>query len=61
MTNKEKTVINMAKFLHDQSLLLIRKLYDLKLPDETSTCQDLHEQAERLYFQLLEKLDNKSH
>lgn len=59
MTKQEKTVINMAKFLQAQSLLLLEKLNELntdKLDAETNLCEELHEQAESLHQQLSAKL-----
>lgn len=59
MTKQEKTVVNMAKFLQTQSLLLLEKLNELntdKLDTETNLCEKLHEQAESLHQQLSAKL-----
>lgn len=59
MTKQEKTVLNMAKFLQSQSLLLLEKLNELdsdKLDAETNLCEELHEQAESLHQQLSTKL-----
>jgi len=59
MTKQEKAVVNMAKFLQAQSLLLLEKLNELdsdKLDSETNLCEELHERAESLHQQLSEKL-----
>ncbi|MBS3857582.1 Rop family plasmid primer RNA-binding protein [Proteus mirabilis] len=59
MTKQEKAVVNMAKFLQAQSLLLLEKLNELdsdKLDTETNLCEELHEQAESLHQQLNAKL-----
>jgi len=59
MTKQEKAVINMAKFLQAQSLLLLEKLNELdsdNLDAETDLCEELHEQAESLHQQLSTKL-----
>lgn len=59
MTKQEKAVVNMAKFLQAQSLLLLEKLNELdsdKLDAETNLCEELHEQAESLHQQLSTKL-----
>ncbi|EPU4437856.1 Rop family plasmid primer RNA-binding protein [Morganella morganii] len=59
MTKQEKTVINMAKFLQAQSLLLLEKLNELdsdNLDAETNRCEKLHEHAESLHQQLSAKL-----
>ncbi|HAW3860417.1 TPA: Rop family plasmid primer RNA-binding protein [Escherichia coli] len=59
MTKQEKAVVNMAKFLQAQSLLLLEKLNELdsdKLDTETNLCKEFHEQAESLHKQLSAKL-----
>lgn len=59
MTKQEKAVLNMAKFLQAQSLLLLEKLNELdsdNLDEETNLCEGLHEQAETLHLQLGAKL-----
>ncbi|MGE9805845.1 Rop family plasmid primer RNA-binding protein [Escherichia coli] len=59
MTKQERAVVNMAKFLQAQSLLLLEKLNELdsdKLDAETNLCEELHEQAESLHQQLSAKL-----
>lgn len=59
MTKQEKAVLNMAKFLQAQSLLLLEKLNELdsdNLDTETNICEELHEQAESLHRQLNARL-----
>jgi len=59
MTKQEKAVLNMAKFLQSQSLLLLEKLNELdsdNLDAETNLCEELHEQTESLHQQLSAKL-----
>lgn len=59
MTKQEKAVVNMAKFLQAQSLLLLEKLNELNadnLDEETNLCEELHEQAEYLQKKVSEKL-----
>jgi len=59
MTKQEKTVVNMAKFLQAQSLLLLKKLNELdsdNIDAETNLCEELHEQAESLHQRLNAKL-----
>nr|WP_010904460.1 Rop family plasmid primer RNA-binding protein [Proteus vulgaris]AAG42420.1 Rom [Proteus vulgaris] len=60
MTKQEKAVVNMAKFLQAQSLLLLlEKLNELnsdKLDAETNLCEELHEHAESLHQQLSAKV-----
>ncbi|MGG4610753.1 Rop family plasmid primer RNA-binding protein [Providencia sp. Me31A] len=62
MNKQEKAVLNMAKFLQSQSLLLLEKLNELdsnNLDAETNLCEELHEQAESLRQQLSAKLEKK--
>ncbi|WP_265504238.1 Rop family plasmid primer RNA-binding protein [Providencia rustigianii] len=62
MTKQEKTVMNMAKFLQTQSLLLLEKLNELdsdNLDAETNLCEKLHEQAESLHQRLSTKLNGE--
>ncbi|NIB30425.1 Rop family plasmid primer RNA-binding protein [Providencia rettgeri] len=62
MTKQEKAVLNMAKFLQSQSLLLLEKLNELdsnNLDAETNLCEELHEQAESLHQRLETKLDKE--
>lgn len=59
MTKQEKAVVNIAKFLQAQSLLLLEKLNELdsdNLDAETNVCEELHEHAESLHKQLSAKL-----
>lgn len=59
MTKQEKAVLNMAKFLQSQSLLLLEKLNELdsdNLDAETNLCEEFHEQAESLHQRLNTKL-----
>lgn len=56
MTKQEKTALNMAKFIRDQTLLLLEKLSELGLADQADACKQLHEQADLLYKNLAESL-----
>jgi ABC-type enterochelin transport system ATPase subunit len=56
MTKQQKTVLNMAKFIQDQSLLLLEKLNELDLDGEADMCEKLREDAERLYSNLMTTL-----
>jgi len=59
MTKQEKAVVNMAKFLQAQSLLLLEKMNELdsdNLDAETNLCEELHEHSESLHRQLSAKL-----
>jgi len=62
MTKQEKAVVNMAKFLQAQSLLLLEKLNELdsdNLDAETNLCEELYEQAESLHQRLSIKLSEE--
>ena len=48
MTKQEKTALNMAKFIRDQSLLLLEKLNELDMDTAADMCERLHELAEEL-------------
>ena len=56
MTKQHKTALNMAKFIQDQSLLLLERLNELDLDSEADMCEKLHEDAERLHRSLLATL-----
>lgn len=60
MNKPQKTALNMAKFIQGQSLLLLEKLNELDLDTEADLCEKLHEDAERLYCQLEERLHELS-
>ena len=49
----------MAKFIQDQSLLLLDRLNDLDLDHEADFCEKLHEDAERLYRSLSARLNEQ--
>ena len=49
MTKQEKIALNMAKFIKDQSLLLLEKLNELDMDAPADLCERLHEDAERLW------------
>jgi len=53
MNKQQKTAVNMAKFIQDQSLLL------LDLDTEADRCEKLHEDAEHLYRSLSERLNEQ--
>jgi len=56
--NKEqKTVLNMAKFIQGQSLLLLEKLNALDFDIEADLCEKLHEDTEQLFHVLSERLN----
>lgn len=57
MTKQHKTALNMAKFIQDQSLLLLERLNELNLDNEADICEKLHEDAERLHISLLATLN----
>ncbi|EIX9388924.1 Rop family plasmid primer RNA-binding protein [Klebsiella pneumoniae] len=49
MTKQQKTALNMAKFIQNQSLLLLEKLNELDLDAEADLCEKLHDDAEHLF------------
>ena len=58
MNRQESAVLNMAKFIRAQTLLLLEKIDQLDLDDEATDCEKLHEQAENLYQKLQARLDS---
>ncbi|MDP1211661.1 Rop family plasmid primer RNA-binding protein, partial [Klebsiella pneumoniae] len=46
MTKQEKTALNMAKFIKEQSLLLLEKMNELDMDTPDDMCERLHEDAE---------------
>lgn len=56
MTKQEKTALNMAKFIRDQSLLLLDKLNELDMDGPADMCERLHDDAERLWQAMGEQL-----
>lgn len=56
MTKQEKTALNMAKFIKDQTLLLLEKLNELDMDTPADLCERLHEDAERLWQVMGEQL-----
>ena len=59
MTKQQKTALNMAKFIQDQSLLLLERLNELDLDSEADMCEKLYEDAERLHAVLLDRLNQE--
>lgn len=58
MTKQQLAVLNMAKFIRSQSLLLLEKIEALDLDDEAQECEQLHDQAEKVFKRLSERLEN---
>ncbi|WP_039054652.1 Rop family plasmid primer RNA-binding protein [Enterobacter sp. Bisph1] len=58
MTKQENTALNMAKFIHEQSLLLLDKLNELNLDMAADMCDQLHEDAEVLCMTLFVQLND---
>ena len=56
MTKQEKTALNMAKFIRDQSLLLLEKLNELDMDTAADMCERLHEDAETLWRAMRDQL-----
>ncbi|WP_425303849.1 Rop family plasmid primer RNA-binding protein, partial [Salmonella enterica] len=52
MNRQESAVLNMAKFIRAQTLLLLERIDLLDFDDEATDCEQLHEQAEALYRKL---------
>ncbi|MDM7115329.1 Rop family plasmid primer RNA-binding protein, partial [Klebsiella pneumoniae] len=52
-----KTALNMAKFIQNQSLLLLEKLNELDLDVEADLCEELHDDAEHPFRTLSSRLD----
>lgn len=59
MNKQQKTAVNMAKFIQDQSLLLLEKFNELDLDTEADLCEKLHEDAEHLYRSLSVRLNEQ--
>ena len=57
MNKQQKTAVNMAKFIQNQSLLLLEKLNELDLDAEADLCEKLHDDAEHLFRTLSSRLD----
>ena len=57
MTKQQKTALNMAKFIQNQSLILLEKLNELDLDAEAALCEKLHDDAEHLFRTLSLRLD----
>lgn len=57
MMKQQKTALNMAKFIQNQSLLLLEKLNELDLDAEADLCEKLHDDAEHLFRTLSSRLD----
>ena len=57
MTKEQQTALNMAKFIHGQSPLLLEKLNALDLDNEADLCEKLHEGAEDHYRVLSARLN----
>ncbi|MBE0234233.1 Rop family plasmid primer RNA-binding protein [Enterobacter hormaechei] len=56
MTKQEKTALNMAKFIRDQSLLLLEKLNELDMDTAADMCERLQEDAETLWLAMRDQL-----
>ena len=57
MTKQQKTALNMAKFIQNQSLLLLENLNELDLDAYAYLCDKLHDDAELLFRTLPSRLD----
>ncbi|MCE4099301.1 Rop family plasmid primer RNA-binding protein [Klebsiella pneumoniae] len=57
MTKQQKTALNMAKFIQNQSLLLLEKLNELDLDAEAALCKKPHDDAENHFRTLSSRLN----
>ncbi|MCF1650618.1 Rop family plasmid primer RNA-binding protein, partial [Klebsiella pneumoniae] len=57
MPEQQQTGLNMAKFIQDQSLILLEKLEELDLDVEADLCEKLDDDAEHLFRTLSSGLD----
>ncbi|MBR7381967.1 Rop family plasmid primer RNA-binding protein [Klebsiella pneumoniae] len=57
MTKQQTTEMNMAKFIQNQSLLLLEKLNELDLDVAAALCENLPDDAEHLFRTLSSSLD----
>jgi len=58
MGKKEKSALNVAKFIKSQTLILLDKLNELDDDDAANACEKLHDDAEALHELLAEKWDS---
>ena len=57
MSKQQETVLNMAKFIQNQSLLLLKKLNELDLDVEAYLFEKLDDDSEDLFRRLSSRLD----
>ena len=55
MGKKEKSALNVAKFIRSQTLILLDKLNELDNDESAAACEKLHDDAEALHKLLAEK------
>ena len=60
MSKKQKSALNMAKFLKTQSLELLGKLEALDMDEQAGQCEQLHEQAEVVFLSVMDALRAQS-
>ncbi|MBJ4150241.1 Rop family plasmid primer RNA-binding protein [Salmonella enterica subsp. enterica serovar Derby] len=58
MNRQESAVLNIAKFIRAQTLLLLERIDLLDFDDEATDCEQLHEQAEALSRKLSARLES---
>lgn len=58
MSKELNTVLNMAKFIQGQSLLLLDRLNELNLDDDAELCEGINDNAEQLYRSLSARFEN---
>ncbi|MFK9592213.1 Rop family plasmid primer RNA-binding protein [Escherichia coli] len=57
MSKQKKTALKMAKFIQNQSLLLMEKINELDLDADADLCEKLNDDAEHLFLTLSSRLD----
>lgn len=57
MNKEQQAILNMAKFIKNQTLLLLERINNLDLDDCAEQCEILHEHAEVLYTDLRKQLE----
>ena len=59
MGKKEKSALNVAKFIKSQTLILLDKLNELDDDESAAACEKLHDDAEALHELLDEKWNSE--
>ncbi len=56
MTKKEKTSLNMARFIRSKTRTLLEQLNSLDADDQADICDSLHDPADELYRSCLARV-----